>query len=153
MANVKISDLTPTTFLQTTDLLVIAQDNGVDYDTRSLPASLIESASKRVFICDITQSGVSAPSIGSNIYRDNFGGFYSTNYVSVGVYEILGFNSELGLDCEFEINSEVITPTHSIYLVYTAANTLEIRTYDATNTLTDGILSGNNIVLKVTRYL
>ncbi len=153
MANVKISDLTPTTYLQTTDLLVIAQDNGVDYDTRSIPASLLESAGKKRFICDITQSGTSAPSIGSNIYKDDFGGIYTTNYVSVGVYEVLGFNSELGLDCELEINSEAITPTHSIYLVNTAANTLEIRTYDATNTLTDCILNGNNIVLKVTRYL
>ena len=151
MANVKISDLTPTTFLQTTDLLVIAQDNGVNYDTRSIPASLLESAGKKRFICLISQSGITAPSI--SVFTDDFTGGYVASYMSVGVYEIVGFNSELGLDCEIEMNTEVIVPTYSVHLIYTAVDTLEIRTYDATNTLSDGILNGNNIFLKVTKYI
>lgn len=152
MANVKISDLTPTTFLQTTDLLVIAQDNGVDYDTRSIPASLLESAGKKRFICKMNQSGTSAPNI-LTIFQDDFNDTYTTNYVGVGTYELIGFNSELDDDCEIEINSNVLSSTHFVELAYSASNKLLIRTYDSSYTLVNNVFSSDNIFFKVTKYL
>ena len=151
MANVKISDLTPTTTLQSTDLLIISSDNGAGYDTRSIEASYLESAGKKRYIANIVQSGGTAPSL--TTYRDEFTGGVIASYISAGVYELVGFNSDLALDCEVEMNTEVIVPTYSVHLIITAADTLEIRTYDATNTLSDSILNGNNIFLKITKYL
>ena len=151
MANVKISDLTPTTTLQSTDLLIISSDNGAGYDTRSITASMLESAGKKRYITLISQSGTSAPSL--TTYTDEFTGGVIASYISTGIYELVGFNSDLALDCELQINTEVILPTYSVQLIITAADTLEIRTYDATNTLSDSILNSNNIFLKITKYL
>ena len=151
MANVKISDLTTTTTLQNTDLLIISSDNGAGYDTRSITAGMLESAGKKRYITLISQSGISAPSL--TTYKDDFTGGVVASYISTGVYELVGFNSELALDCELQINTEVITPTYSVQLIITGVDTLEIRTYDATNTLSNSILNSNNIFLKITKYL
>jgi len=152
MANVKISDLTPTTTLQSTDLLIISSDNGAGYDTRSITASMLESAGKKKFICTLSQAGTSAPNI-INTYQDDFNDTYTTNYVSVGSYELIGFNSELNDDCELEITANVLSAIHTVELIYTAADTLLIRTYDSSFTLVDNVLSSNNIFIKVTKHI
>ena len=152
MANVKISDLTPTTTLQSTDLLIISSDNGAGYDTRSITAGMLESAGKKRFICKMNQSGTSAPNI-LTIFQDDFNDTYTTNYVGVGTYELIGFNSELDDDCEIEINANVLSSTHFVELVYSATNKLLIRTYDSSYTLVNNVFSSDNIFFKVTKYL
>lgn len=152
MANVKISDLTPTITLQSTDLLIISSDNGAGYDTRSITAAMLESAGKKRFICKMNQAGTSAPNI-LTIFQDDFNDTYTTNYVGVGTYELIGFNSELDDDCEIEINSNVLSSTHFVELSYSAADTLIIRTYDNTYNLVNNVFSSDNIFFKVTKYL
>jgi len=151
MANVKISDLTQATALQETDLLIIAQDNGITYDSRSLPASLLESAGKKVFISKIKQLGVVEPIL--DIIQDGFNDTYTTNYVGVGEYEIVGFNNELSYACEITLNTVVLNPLYKVRMYFSTGDTLTIKTYDATNTLANNILNTDDIFLKVIKYL
>lgn len=151
MANVKISDLTPTTTLQSTDLLIISSDNGAGYDTRSITASMLESAGKKVFISKLKQSSTSAPVLTQ--IQDDFGDTYATSYSGVGTYEVTGFNNELDNDCEIYINVNILTQGHHVRTSVGAINSLSIFTYDETDVLSDGILDWDNVFLKVIKYL
>jgi hypothetical protein len=151
MANVKISDLTQATGLQTTDLLLISQDDGIGgYDTKSIEASLLEGSGRKMFIAKVKQLLTAPPTI--TIIKDSFNGTYTTSYLSTGEFEIVGFDTDLSTDCEITLNTVVLNPLYKVQLTATSADTITIKTYDASNTLANSILNGDDIFIKVTKY-
>jgi hypothetical protein len=135
------SQFTQATDLTNDDLLLISQWDGVSaYETKYINANLCESVSKKEFIAMIEQTGTSAPTL--TIKKDDFNDTYTTSYIAVGVYEIVGFGNILTGDEEMNINSASLIEDRFVNISNQAADTIAVKSFDGTATATDGILGG-----------
>ena len=147
----KFSEFPQATSLTDSDLLLISQYDGVSaYETKYITANLAESVSKKEFIARIEQSLTNAPTI--TVVKDDFGDTYTTAYVTVGRYQIDGFNNELDADVEVSVNTSKMALGNYISAKYLDADSVQIDTADNTLTSANTLITQGTYI-RVTKYL
>ena len=153
MTEKKISEFATETTLQSTDLLLISQDDGVGgYLTKNVTAQTVKEFAQGNSYQEVKiffkQTGTGTPSISGII--DDFGLTLTAARSSVGTYSISGFAGNLAGNYEIYVNTNMMTPQGQITTKPTTTSDLAVKTY-FNGTLTDGIadIDGLTITLKI----
>jgi hypothetical protein len=150
MAVKKISEFPQANNVNNLDLVLISQEDSGNYVSKYAESSALRSIGAYTFVCGISQTGTSAPSLTDNF--NNYGVSPVASYIGVGEYEIAGFDNLLTTATHIEINLNALPTTDHIRTDYIDSDTIRIRT-TVSGTSANGVMNVNGLYLKVTTYI
>lgn len=152
MAIKKISEFPPVDNIQLGDIFLTSWNDGTNWNSAYIKAEDILAAGTKVMTGFITQTGASAPSIGT--IKDSYlDGTFTPNYSSTGIYTLNGFNGYLGIHTAVKINTAALNYGEHIKAYVTSADELTIETYDNTGTLANGIMDIDGLFIEIITYI
>jgi hypothetical protein len=145
----KISELTAKTgVLEDSDLIVISDYNGINYDTKSVTGSQIKPY--KTYFANISQVGTAAPTVNFS-YLSELNSTITFTRVSTGTYELTLSTSELTANKTFV---QITNGGSSVNVVVGAVvtSTTKIVFYTSNSTtgvLLDSALNGTQLEIKI----
>lgn len=132
--------------MQSDDLLVISDYNGVTYDTKAVTGKEIRLCKE--YICRLNQSGISAPT--NTGFESNLSGTITLARTSAGTYTFTNSVSE------FTANKTFVFVTNGgggigVYyqVAYVSTTVITLYTWNSSGSLADGLLNDASFNIKV----
>jgi len=144
----RISELTAKTgALEDTDLILISDYNGVDYDTKSVTGAQIKPY--KTLLLNISQSGTSAPTINSS-YSELTSNFYCQRNTNGNYYIQLSSLEFLDNKTFIQVTLGGSASLTNMYAIKVTEDRINFYSSNSnTGTLTDGLLNEAQIEIKI----
>jgi len=150
MAVKKISEFPQANNVNNLDLVLISQEDSGNYESKYAESSALRSIGAYTFVCGISQTGTSAPSLTDNF--NNYGDSPVATYIGVGEYKITGFNNLLTPASHIEINTNAVGNGKWIKTERVDSDAIAIST-TSSGIAANGVMDVDGLYLKVTTYI
>jgi hypothetical protein len=147
MSNKKISDLTTSTAVVTSnDLVEVSVYNGSTYDSRKVTTDKLHAYN--TILLKVTQSGTSAPTV--NYSFNDTTATITPSYTSVGSYKLTFSSGILTLNKDF-ITATLHNSIGFIFVYRISTTVLIIETFDITGASSNNLLDNGIINIKIAK--